>query len=275
MLPCPRFSRWLILFFLFCFFPFFFKFTLTHSFKTKIVLNALHSSVLFFSNNKNTTTTTTFRCCFCTRPFYCVLLPPPFCLSHFQISCTTLGCEVRVQSIERWRKKMGNGRGVAFIRSTAGRYTATACATTASSSTWPMQCRRLCLSNSTLPPLISMLTVSLCQSSYFFFFLFFTSTYHSNLYTSFYPGSLFLPNQPRTRILFSSGFFCMHFGLSFVALFGAWFFFGNNTNFLLATFSYPFDTFITNGYWVLAPVSLNVWTMEILRPIVKRKPLGV
>lgn len=170
---------------------------------------------------------------------------------------------------------MGNGRGVAFIRSTAGRYTATACATTASSSTWPMQCRRLCLSNSTLPPLISMLTVSLCQSSYFFFFLFFTSTYHSNLYTSFYPGSLFLPNQPRTRILFSSGFFCMHFGLSFVALFGAWFFFGNNTNFLLATFSYPFDTFITNGYWVLAPVSLNVWTMEILRPIVKRKPLGV
>lgn len=205
MLPCPRFSRWLILFFLFCFFPFFFKFTLTHSFKTKIVLNALHSSVLFFSNNKNKTTTT-FRCCFCTRPFYCVLLPPPFCFSHFQISCTTLGCEVRVQSIERWRKKMGNGRGVAFIRSTVGRYTATACATTASSSTWPMQCRRLCLSNSTLPPLISMLTVSLCQSSYFFF-PFFTSTYHFNLYTSFYPGSLFLPNQPRTRIFIFFRFF--------------------------------------------------------------------
>lgn len=191
----------------------------------------------FFSNNKNKTTTT-FRCCFCTRPFYCVLLPPPFCFSHFQISCTTLGCEVRVQSIERWRKKMGNGRGVAFIRSTVGRYTATACATTASSSTWPMQCRRLCLSNSTLPPLISMLTVSLCQSSYFFF-PFFTSTYHFNLYTSFYPGSLFLPNQPRTRIFIFFRFFLHAFWVIFCGFIRCVVFLWKQHKFLIGNFLLP------------------------------------
>ena len=77
-------------------------------------------------------------------------------------------CEVRVQSIEYCGKEMGSGSGVAFIRSTAGRYTATACATSASSSTWPMPCHRLCLSISTLQPLISMLTVSLCHSCHTF-----------------------------------------------------------------------------------------------------------
>lgn len=86
------------------------------------------------------------------------------CLSfHFHFYFNARLCPVPVQGIERWVKETGDGSGVAFTRWRVDRTTATACATSASSSTWPMLCRRHYLSNSTLPSLISMHTVSLCQ----------------------------------------------------------------------------------------------------------------
>lgn len=124
---------------------------------------------------------TSFRGCSCTRLLFCLPLQPHLKLINsfrhpskkkqtntYKQKNSFRPFEVRVLSIEYCGKEMGNGSGVAFIRSTAGRYTATACATSASSSTWPMPCHRLCLSNSTLQPLISMLTVSLCHSSHTF-----------------------------------------------------------------------------------------------------------
>ncbi len=103
---------------------------------------------------------------------------------------------------------MGNGSGVAFIHSTAGRYTATACATSASSSTWPIPCHRLSLSNSTLPPLISMLTVSLCHTI-------FLPALHTTL-----SKPLSLSHQNRMCVYYSYGLFpARAFGfLSSVAL---------------------------------------------------------
>lgn len=139
--------RWLILFFLFCFLFFFSNFPLE------------------FHLISHTKITSSFRGCSCTCPISTLLSLPSNHLMCFNFTNKfPSGCEVRVQSIEICGKKTGNGNGVAFIHSTAGRYTATACATSASSSTWPIPCHRLSLSNSTLPPLISMLTVSLCHT---------------------------------------------------------------------------------------------------------------